>query len=80
MVLWNWNITGVRGAVRMSNIEIFKEIKELITTIGFPIVCVIFMWRKITDSDEKQANLLTELTKAITELTAYIKGGGKYGG
>ena len=64
----------------MSNIEIFNEIKELITTIGFPIVCVIFMWRKITDSDEKQANLLTELTKAITELTAYIKGGGKYGG
>ena len=64
----------------MSNIEIFNEIKEMITTIGFPIVCVIFMWKKITDSDEKQANLLTELTKAITELTAYIKGGGKYGG
>lgn len=52
----------------------------MITTIGFPIVCVVFMWKKITDSDEKQANLLTELTKAITELTAYIKGGGKYGG
>lgn len=33
--------------------EIIKEIKELITTIGFPIVCVVFMWRKITDSDEK---------------------------
>lgn len=64
----------------MTNIEIFNEIKEMITTIGFPIVCVIFMWKKITDSDEKQANLLTELTKAITELTAYIKGGGKYGG
>lgn len=64
----------------MSNIEIFNEIKEMITTIGFPIVCVIFMWKKITDSDEKQADLLTELTKAITELTAYIKGGGKYGG
>lgn len=64
----------------MSNIEIFNEIKEMITTIGFPIVCVVFMWKKITDSDEKQANLLTELTKAITELTAYIKGGGKYGG
>ena len=64
----------------MSNLEIFNEIKEMITTIGFPIVCVIFMWKKITDSDEKQSNLLTELTKAITELTAYIKGGGKYGG
>ena len=64
----------------MSNLEIFNEIKEMITTIGFPIVCVIFMWKKITDSDEKQSNLLTELTKAITELTAYIIGSGKYGG
>ena len=58
----------------MSGADFFTEIKELITTIGFPIVCVIFMWKKITDSDEKQSNLLTELTKAITELTAYIRG------
>lgn len=58
----------------MSGADFFNEIKELITTIGFPIVCVIFMWKKITDSDEKQSNLLTELTKAITELTAYIRG------
>ena len=80
-VLWNWNIIGVKGVeILMSNIEVFNEIKEMITTIGFPIVCVIFMWKKITDSDEKQSNLLTELTKAITELTAYIKGSGKYGG
>lgn len=55
--------------------EIIKEIKEMITTIGFPIVCVIFMWRKITDSDEKQTTLLTELTIAIKNLTDYIKGG-----
>ena len=80
-VLWNWNIIGVKGVeILMSNSEVFNEIKEMITTIGFPIVCVIFMWKKITDSDEKQSNLLTELTKAINELTAYIKGSGKYGG
>lgn len=54
--------------------EIIKEIKELITSIGFPIVCVIFMWRKITDSDEKQAQLLTELNATIRELKEYIKG------
>lgn len=60
--------------------EILKEIKEWISTLGFPIAMCWFMWRKITESDEKQSNLLTELTKAITELTAYIKGGGKYGG
>ncbi len=57
--------------------EIITEIEQLITTIGFPIVCVIFMWRKITDSDEKQTALLTELTIAIKNLTEYIKGGEK---
>jgi len=57
--------------------ELMASIKELITVIGFPIVCVIFMWRKITDSDEKQTALLTELTIAIKNLTEYIqdKGG-----
>ncbi len=64
----------------MDNLELFSQIKDFITTIGFPIVCVVFMWKKITESDEKQSNLLTELTKAITELTAYIKGSGRYGG
>lgn len=53
--------------------EMLASIKELITVIGFPIVCVIFMWRKITDSDEKQTALLTELTIAIKNLTDYIK-------
>ena len=57
--------------------ETINEIERLITTIGFPIVCVVFMWRKITDSDEKQTALLTELTIAIKNLTEYIKGGNK---
>lgn len=56
--------------------EIIVEIERLITTIGFPIVCVIFMWRKITESDEKQTELLNELTIAIKNLTEYIKGKG----
>ena len=56
--------------------EIIEEIERLITTIGFPIVCVIFMWRKITDSDEKQTALLNELTLAIRNLSEYIKGKG----
>lgn len=55
--------------------EVINEIERMITTIGFPIVCVIFMWRKITESDEKQTALLTELTIAIKNLTDYIKGG-----
>ena len=57
--------------------EIIEEIERLITTLGFPIVCVIFMWRKITDSDEKQTALLIELTNAIKNLTEYIRGSEK---
>lgn len=57
--------------------EIIVEIERLITTIGFPIVCVIFMWRKITDSDEKQTALLNELIIAIKNLSEYIKGRGE---
>lgn len=57
--------------------ELLKEIESFITTMGFPIVCVIFMWRKITDSDEKQTQLLTQLTEAIKNLTEYVKKGEK---
>ena len=59
--------------------ETIVEIERLITTIGFPIVCVIFMWKKITDSDEKQTALLNELTIAIKNLSEYIKGGNNNG-
>lgn len=48
-------------------------IVNMISSVGFPIVCVIFMWRKITDSDEKQTILLNELTIAIKNLTEYMK-------
>lgn len=61
----------------MTMVEIMQEIEHMITTFGFPIVCVIFMWRKITDSDEKNRLMLTELINAINNLTEYIKGGGK---
>lgn len=57
--------------------EILQQITNIISTLGFPIVCVIFMWRKITDSDEKYQQLLSELTIAIKELTIYIKEGEK---
>lgn len=50
-----------------------ETVSSLISSVGFPIVCVIFMWRKITDSDEKQTILLKELTFAIKNLTEYMK-------
>lgn len=53
--------------------EMLQQIANLVSTLGFPIVCVIFMWRKITQSDEKNAELLAKLIQAINELTIYIK-------
>ena len=64
----------------MPTVDILKEVKEWVSTLGFPIAMCWLMWRKITESDEKQSNLLTELIKAITELTAYIQGGNRNGG
>ena len=39
-----------------------QEITALISNIGFPIVCVIFMWKYISTS-------MSELTKSLTEIT-----------
>lgn len=55
------------------DVSMINEITSFITTVGFPIICVIFMWKKITDSDEKNRQLLDELTSTIRELTHYIK-------
>lgn len=55
------------------DVSMINEITSFITTVGFPIICVIFMWRKITDSDEKNRELLDQLTSTIRELTHYIK-------
>ena len=57
--------------------ETIKEIETAITTIGFPIFMCWLMWRKITESDSKQSELLAKLTSAINELTVYIKGRSK---
>lgn len=54
-----------------------KEIEVFITTIGFPIAMCWLMWKKITESDQKQSELLAELIKAINSLTIYIKEGKK---
>lgn len=58
----------------MIDTNLIKEIEIAITTIGFPIFMCWLMWKKITESDAKQSELLATLTSAINELTVYIKG------
>lgn len=58
----------------MIDTTLVKEIEIAITTIGFPIFMCWLMWKKITESDAKQSELLATLTSAINELTVYIKG------
>lgn len=55
------------------DIDVIKEIEVAVTTIGFPIFMCWLMWKKITESDAKQSELLAQLTNAIHELTLYIK-------
>lgn len=57
------------------DVETLKEIEFAVTTIGFPIFMCWLMWRKITESDAKQAELLGKLISAINSLSDYIKGG-----
>ena len=57
----------------MIDTSLIKEIEIAITTIGFPIFMCWLMWKKITESDAKQSELLATLTSAINELTLYIK-------
>lgn len=59
------------------NPESIKEIEVFISTIGFPILMCWLMWKKITESDAKQSELIAKLTTAIENLTIYIKEGKK---
>ena len=42
-----------------------QEITALISNVGFPIVCVMFMWKYISAS-------MTDFTKSLTEVTVTL--------
>lgn len=44
-----------------------QEILNTISNLGFPIVFCLLMWKKISDSDEKNQNIMSEFKVAITE-------------
>lgn len=49
-----------------------QDIETLITSVGFPIVMCMLMWKKISDSDEQQTKLITELKASIDSLKEAI--------
>lgn len=49
-----------------------QDTETLITSVGFPIVMCMLMWKKISDSDEQQTKLITELKASIDTLKEAI--------
>ena len=49
-----------------------NDVETLITSVGFPIVMCMLMWKKISDSDEQQTKLITELKASIDTLKEAI--------
>lgn len=57
-----------------------QEISNLISNVGFPIVCVIILWKQTQDQTAKHKEEMDKLaesvhnnTIALTELTTLIK-------
>ena len=43
------------------------EIVQIISSVGFPIVFCLLMWKKISDSDDKNREIMTDFKIAISE-------------
>lgn len=57
-----------------------QEISNLISNVGFPIVCVIILWKQTQDQTQKHKEEMEKLSEsvhnntiALTELTTLIK-------
>ena len=48
--------------------EIFNTISTLVGSIGFPIVCCIFLWRYINETMKSFTETMNENTKMLTKL------------
>lgn len=48
--------------------EIFNTISTLIGSIGFPIVCCIFLWKYINETMKSFTETMNENTKMLTKL------------
>lgn len=48
--------------------EIFNTISTLVGSIGFPIVCCIFLWKYINETMKNFTENMNENTKMLTKL------------
>lgn len=48
--------------------EIFNTISTLVGSIGFPIVCCIFLWKYINETMKSFTETMNENTKMLTKL------------
>lgn len=48
--------------------EITRYISTLIGSIGFPIVCCIFLWKYINDTMKSFTETMSENTKILTQI------------
>lgn len=48
--------------------EIFNTVSTLVGSIGFPIVCCIFLWKYINETMKSFTETMNENTKMLTKL------------
>ena len=48
--------------------EIFNTISTLVGSIGFPIVCCIFLWKYINETMKSFTETMNENTKMLTRI------------
>ena len=51
----------------------FNEIAQLVSTLGFPIVCCVFMWRHINTTQKEITNAVNRNTTVIEKLLTRIE-------
>lgn len=52
----------------------YQEIVTLISSVGFPIVACVFMYKQNTSTLDKMTDTINELKETINELSTYIRG------
>lgn len=52
----------------MMEVEVMNEAVQLISTVGFPIVCVMFLWRYVNTTMKEFTDTMRENTAILTKL------------